>query len=438
MNSIFYKLLDNTMAEVCRREPTYTSLFPITIPDEGAVSAYAQQCVCDKLPRETVESALNEGLAYLTKGWAKASQPDALEDPMVHFLCDGVVDALCADHGLLALQPQNGFNPSIDEVIAQEYSKRATAGGMSYYIRHKGTHPLLLINATGTQIHIWKHFLADPGHDFKIILPRRRNTDLFGGGLQQHLDLETESADLASILDAESLDKVDVLAWCNGARVGIDLANRCAHQISSMVLLGPMLKGVRGISPRPSNFEKDLQPLLDAVSKESSLAPFLAKTISKQPQSPDWGRWTKAPAARAQALFAMPARDHANGMIANLTDPQSFINIARRVASDESYPMDQALRSLKTRTMVIQGSDDNIVSNELVVSAMKELCETSVLKVVVKGSGHYIHDLQYHYFRWLLNEFLINNQLPQRTARISVEMMGRFSSQQVAAAQARI
>lgn len=437
MNLIFYKLLDNTIAEVCRREPTYTSLFPITIPDQGAVSAYAQQCVCDKLPRETVENALNEGLAYLTKGWAKPSQPDAPMEPIVHFLCDCVVDALCADHGLLTLEPHNGFNASIDQVIAQEYSQRTTTGGMSYYVRHKGTHPLLLINATGTQIHIWKQFLADPGHDFKIILPRRRNTNLFSGGLQQHLDIETESADLISILDAESMDKVDVLAWCNGARIGIDLTNRCAHQISSMVLLGPMLKGVRGIPPRPSNFERDLQPLLDAVSKESSLAPFLAKTISKQPQSPDWGR-INAPAARAQALFAMPARDHANGMIANLTDPQSFINIARRVASDESYPMDQALRNLKARTMVIQGSDDNIVSNELVVSAMKQLCETSVLKVVVKGSGHYVHDLQYHYFRWLLNEFLVKDQIPQRTARISVEMMGRLSSQQVAPAQALI
>lgn len=425
------------MAEVSRREPTYTSLFPITIPDEGAVSAYAQQCVCDKLPRETVENALNEGLVYLTKGWAKASGSDALEDPMVHFLCDCVVDALCADQGLLALPPQNDLKPSIDEVIAQEYSKRTTAGGMSYYVRQKGTHPLLLINATGTKIHIWKQFLADPGHDFKIILPRRRNTDLFSGGVQQHLDIETESADLVSILDAESLDKVDVLAWCNGARIGIDLTNRCAHQISSMVLLGPMLKGVRGISPSPSNFERDLQPLLDAVSKESSLAPFVSKTIAKQPQSPDWGR-IKAPAARAQALFAMPAKDHANGMIANLTDPHSFLNIARRVASDESYPMDRALQNLKTRTMVIQGSDDNIVSNELVVSAMKQLCETSVLKVVVKGSGHYIQDLQYHYFRWLLNEFLVNDQLPQRTARISVEMMGRFSSQQVAPVQALI
>jgi pimeloyl-ACP methyl ester carboxylesterase len=188
-----------------------------------------------------------------------------------------------------------------------------------------------------------------------------------------------------------------------------------------MVLLGPMLKGVKGISACPSNFERDLQPLLNAVSKESSLAPFLSQVIAKQPASPDWSRWINAPAGRAQALFAMPAKEHADAMAAMLTDPQSFINIARRVESDESYPMNEALGNLPTRTMVIMGADDSIVSNQLSLSAMKQLCYNPISTVILKGSGHYIHDLQYHYFRWLLTEFLEGHRAPQRAARIKVE-----------------
>jgi pimeloyl-ACP methyl ester carboxylesterase len=249
---------------------------------------------------------------------------------------------------------------------------------------------------------------------------------LFRGGLQQHVDIRTESADCASILDAESLAEVDVLAWCNGARVAIDLANCRAHQISSLVLLGPMLKGIRAVSARPSTFERDLQPLLDAVSKDSALAPFLSRTILQQSTSPDWARWKNAPMARAQALFSLPAKDHAFGVMAPLADPQSFINIARRVASDESYPMDDALGKLKTRTMIIMGSDDNIVSNELVTLAMKTICDRAILKVALRGSGHYIHDLQYHYFRWLLTEFLGKRRSPSVTARVSVEELGRY------------
>lgn len=413
------------MAEVCLREPAYPSSFPITVAHEEIASAYLQHPMCEQLPAGAIEQALGDGLAYVAKGWTRAKQPSAAKDPVAQFLCDCVVDAYCADQGLLSLQPHNGPKQSTVEVLAQQYSKRQTPGGISYFVRNEGSRPLLLINATGAPIAIWNKFFADTTHDFKIIVPQRRGSDLFRGGLQQHVDIKNDSEDMASILDAESLEQADVLAWCNGARVAVDLANNRPHQITSMVLLGPMIKGVQGVPPSPSNFERDLQPLLDAVSKESSLAPFMAKVIAKQPTSPDWGRWVNAPTNRAQALFAMPAKEHAGAMMAMLTEAQSFINIARRVASDESYPMNQALGKLQVRTLVIMGADDNIVSNQLFSSAMKQICRNSMSRVVLEGSGHYIQDLQYHYFRWLLTEFFEKQKSPQRTARAWVEELAR-------------
>ena len=421
MNSIFYNLLDNVLAEVCRREPNYPASFPITVCQEKMASAYRQRPPCDELASGESERALAEGLAYVARTWGKIQPATGAVDPVAQFLCDSIMDAFCAEQGLVTLRPYTNVDGSLVELLERQYSKRQTSGGVIYYVRNEGVHPLLLINATGTPVAVWSQFLADPTHDFRIILPVRRGSDLLRGGLQQHVDIRADSADLASILDAESLGQSDVLAWCNGARVAIDLANSRSYQIASMVLLSPMIKGVQGVPAKPSNFERDLQPLLDAVSKDSSMAPFLSQVIAKQPTAPDWSRWTNAPASRAQALFAMPARIHADAMIANLTEPLSFINIARRVASDESYPMAQALRKLQTRTMVIMGSDDNIVSNELFSSAIKQMCCNSISRVVLKNSGHYIHDLQYHYFRWLLVEFLQKRRSPRKTARIGVE-----------------
>src|SRR5262249_51263995 len=157
------------------------------------------------------------------------------------------------------------------------------------------------------------------------IVPRRRGGDLFQGGLQQHVDIRAESADLVSILESELLEETAVVAWCNGARVAFDLASWRPRQVSSLVLIGPMLKGIRRVTPNLSNFERDLQPLLDAVGKEASLAPYLSKTIAQQPQTPDWDRLANTPESRARALFGMPAQDYAWGVTVSLTEPSSFI-----------------------------------------------------------------------------------------------------------------
>lgn len=424
VTSLFYRLLDNAIAEVHRREPNYRSLFPISVLPEQMIARYERHPYSGKFAAEVIRGVLTRGFEHINKVWTQSEKVVGVADPIAQFLGDSIIDAFYADQGLLSLEPYSYSGPSVQEILSRAYSERQTAAGVHYYVRTEGTRPLLLINPTGTPVTLWKHFLGDSAHDFKVILPHRRGTNLFSGGLQEDVDVQTESADLALILDSELASQVDVIAWCNGAKVALELVSARSHQISSMVLIGPMLKGVRGVAPAPSAFELNLQPLLNAVMKRPALAPVYSKAIS-QTTIPDWSRLRDDPVSRAQALFVLPARDHACDMIAPLTDPVSFVNIARRVASDETYPTAEALRNLKTRSMVILGSDDNVVSNALIMAALKHLCDTMVLSVIVQSSGHYVHDLQYHYFRWLLTEFLQNHKRPSASARVFVEEISR-------------
>lgn len=367
-------------------------------------------------------------MAYIAKQWPTSNRGTSVGDPILQFLCSSIVDAYAADRGLLGLRPYDRICWSTSEILASQYSKRRISEDVAYYVRNRGSRPLLLVNATGTPVAIWNQLLGDVEHEFRIIVPQRRGSDIIRGGLQQEVDIETETSDLACILDAEVRTNADVLAWCNGARIAIDLAKRRTSQISSIVLLGPMLKGTPGVPQQLSKFERDLQPLLDAVAKQTSAAAFLSKMIAEQTMSPDWDRWRNAPVLRAHTLFSLPAKNHVSDMMTPLADARSLVNIARRVASDENYPMHSALEEFKTRTMVIMGSDDSIVSNELASSALNKFCQTRILKIVVNGSGHYIHDLQYHYFRWLLVEFLVKERLPDPSARVTVERLGRWNN----------
>jgi pimeloyl-ACP methyl ester carboxylesterase len=422
INQNFYKLLDNTLAEVRRRDPAYPSCFPINLSHAARLTQrYRRHPLFDRFPPASIEQALTEGVSHLGRLWPSSENPTPLDDPLLRVLCDSIVDSFCADQGLLTLMPYSSSNGSVSGVLAEGYNERRVPGGPSYFVRKDGREPLLLINASGTPIAIWKHFLADSTHDFKVIVPCRRGSDLLHGGLKCHTDIRTECADCVSILESESLERVSIVAWCNGARVGIELANARPDRVSSLVLMGPMLKGIQGVSPSITGFDRDLQPLLDAVRDDPGLAPLLSKSISQQAKLPDWGKWRNAPSTRGRALFALPAKDQACGMLGPLSDSESFINIARRVKSDEDYPMHRALANLRARTMVILGSDDQIVSNELLDKAVRRLCRNPVLKIVLSGSGHYIQDLQYHYFRFLLNEFVLFHRSPPCTARVLVE-----------------
>ncbi len=370
---------------------------------------------------QPLEEFLTKGLAYFAERWPASTQTTSIGDPITQFVCDSVVDALLADHGILDLQPAFKMAGTVLETLSQSYSEGTTKAEIRYFIRNRGSRPLLLINSTGVPIDIWHSFLADPEHDFRIIVPERRGTDLLNGGLQEPVDIATESTDLGSILDAESIERIEVVAWCNGTRLAIELATLQPARIGSIVLLTPTFKGLSGKVALPSQFERDLQLLFDSVLQQPDLAEFFCQTIAEQGRElPDWDRLKDQPAKRAQKLFEMPSQKHAGVIVAPMTEPESFLNMTYRVASDENHATKETLQRLTGRMLVLMGSHDHIVSNGLTLCALEQIKPNSVVAVTVSGAGHYIHDLQYRYFRFLLDRFLPDRGQILSTARMSV------------------
>jgi pimeloyl-ACP methyl ester carboxylesterase len=210
-----------------------------------------------------------------------------------------------------------------------------------------------------------------------------------------------------------------VLGWCNGARVAIDLTGRCPERISSLVLVAPTLRSkIETIEPKLCPFEIGLHPVLEAVAARPDLAPLLAQTISQQAQSPDWKSLEGNPARRAEALFRLPPKDLAPGLMAPLGRGDSLHTLARQVPSDEAYPIVDALAQVQTPIMLILGRHDQIVSNAFTLALMRR-AKQPVAEAVIEGAGHYIHDLQYPYFQLALSAFVDGRDLPA-AARVTL------------------
>jgi pimeloyl-ACP methyl ester carboxylesterase len=410
-------LLDQAVAEIQRREPKYFHRFRAEIgPLESMVQHYLALPLCQGWTESEVTACLEQSISYYSRhGVIFADQTDGM-DPVTRVLLDSAIDVRAAEHGLLSLRAPIPMRSSIAETLAQEYEERSTPSGR-YFIGRRGTRPLVLINAIGLTYEIWSKFLTDQSHPFRIILVESRTTDPARGGIRAQSDVATDADDIARVLKEEAISDPVIVGWCNGSRIAVQLAATEPNRIQSLVLLSPTLMGFPGIKPSCSAFEEKLNIVFNTIAKTPAMAPYFSHTLSARPEL-NWSRTNNA-LARASLLFCSPAQEHANAMLVPFSYASSLINCGRRVEADSRFPMYQALSSLRIPFLLITGHDDDIVSNQLTINALGEL-RHRVVHADISAAGHYIHDLQYSYFRWAIEHWASNSSVLPSTARICV------------------
>lgn len=346
-------------------------------------------------------------------------------DPVARELLRGIRDAARSDLPLQVALPQA---TDIRALLGAEYTEiRAASGAIDAFVRKRAGRPLLLLNALGLSVQIWSGFLRGT-HDHQVILPVLPSCDVLDGGM-----IETTSArQLARALRDLLLDRgsaeVDVLAWCNGGRIGIELLRMADAPIGRLVLLSPTFRG--GVTPggRTSPYEDSLDKLFSLVaSQPGRAAPVSAMLRNPQP-APDWQRLARRPVERAWQLFSMPRKAFDTAMVTPMATPESLLHYVRRTYLDEAISSEAPVALPGDRIVLIQGSHDSIVEN-VQTREWLEARAPGFAAYEVSGAGHYIQDLQYPYLAHLLQRTLVaaapDSDLPARVRRIQGSGAGR-------------
>jgi pimeloyl-ACP methyl ester carboxylesterase len=297
-------------------------------------------------------------------------------------------------------------------------------------MRRCGDQPLLIVNALGIPLKIWNRLLTDSSDQFRIIVVENRCGDLLSGGMNSDVALTQHAEDIAEVLACEHLDGVHILGWCNGGRIAIELANKCRSSVRSLTLLSPTLRAAGEKTQPGSPFEDRLEQIFITVKKTPALAAPLVKMISRFSQPPDWDGLVSDTAARAKALFALPALQIASALLIPMSTPSFLLNYAKRTAADEAYAIAETVRSLAQSNMpalLITGSHDSMVSNRE-TCAVLECAGLNGIHAEVSGAGHYIQDLQYPYFSWLLKSFIERSTISGKALRVSIRNLGDKAS----------
>jgi len=123
-------------------------------------------------------------------------------------------------------------------------SETISTNGTRIFVRVGGHGPaVVLLHGYGETGDMWAPLAAKLAHDHTVIVP-----DLRGMGLSSHpaggYDKKTQAADVAGVLDALKVDKVEVVTHDIGNMVGYAFAAEQPARVTKFALLDAPLPGV--------------------------------------------------------------------------------------------------------------------------------------------------------------------------------------------------
>ncbi|HEV7368933.1 alpha/beta hydrolase [Arenibaculum sp.] len=400
--------------EIAARDGGYLSRFGLPWPDaDHLLERYRAELADTGWSPSMLTAALASGRERASRD-ARVVEPDGR-----HALADWIglssVDAYCMEEGSLAAAPVDPA--SLRTRLSSGFDYVEAPGGHGAFVAKSGDTPLLLLNATGVPLAVWRQLIFDRSHPFKLVIPNRGQSSILDGGLDTFLDIEGEASGTLAAVTQAGIRDFHILAWCNGARLALEVGRRAGGLARSMALLSPMFKGTADVPAALSRYERDLQSLLDVVLANPDYAEQFIRHVPGMAAPVEWGKLPPDDGRHVEVLLGLPRDVDRMALLQPLLSPSSMANVARRVASDERQPTLQVLDRLTIPLFVLLGSHDNIISNRAVLNVLsRSTSQACVMRL--HGAGHYLHDLQYGYLRHSLTHWTATLKAPPSTARL--------------------
>lgn len=420
----FAKLMAAAVEEITGRYPDYFSYFGIEVQSITGLArncqslpAFQQFCAAD------LERAAIRGIQFLDSLNIPINLSGAEEtDEISMVLLQSTLDSYAAVHGLIPLNPPPVQTGCLVDIPNGRCAIEESPSGVRYILSKGEGRPLLIISTTGAPVRIWSTLLNDPDLRRPCLTIQSRAGSFLEGGTPNKSSLLQDVADIQEVLRAINLDRVDIVAWCNGSRPAIALAREEPERVASLMLVSPTFHGSMATEKYPSPFEDQLVSAYEIVINDEDVGRSLISGLT-EPGMTEPGQLPRIPEKRVSSVLRLPPRAVAKDLLVPLSSIDYFKNYIDRVLGDETYDVRAALQEVRCPILLVTGTHDAAINTQLA----RDLLSThgrDVLQVTISGAGHHIHLLQYSYFKYLLDT-LAAGSLPVRTARLNVERLVR-------------
>ena len=277
--------------------------------------------------------------------------------------------------------------------LEQKQVSLSDGGVVNYYIGGEGQEALVLLNAYGQSFRYWERFIQVVSPRLRIILWMPRGNDGDTIGLKVASPQAVHADDLEKVLRQEEIESCTVLAWCSGPKLALEYYQCYPDRISSMVFVAASFKGLGQHKALETDYEKNLEPLLEAIGKYPETANVVLEYLKgillaqgKQPRSMD-------ELAAMSDLDLQQALSAVNVSLQELVlhpfHEANVVAYARQMCEFWKHDFAAALDKVRVPVLFVGGDCDRIASQAIAKIVAGMMPKAKYLEI--KGGTHYIH-----------------------------------------------
>jgi len=239
--------------------------------------------------------------------------------------------------------------------------------------------PLLVVNAIGANLAVWRRALIDVARDRPIVAWDHRGLHASGPPVSDRLDARAHTEDAIAALDHLGHEEFAAVSWSNGSRIALEIAHRAPERCRCLVLVSggyghPLGRALRfelaSILPVAASVGKYFGDALGGALRRLVARPELAGMIR---QSGMVGA-TADTAALIELLRAFAD-----------CDQKILLHSFQEVVGDSGIDL---MREITVPSLLIAGDRDQFVSPSLIEETARGLGGAPV--ILYEGATHYL------------------------------------------------
>jgi pimeloyl-ACP methyl ester carboxylesterase len=230
--------------------------------------------------------------------------------------------------------------------------------GLCYGSTGSDGEAVVLLNALGQGPKPWSRLIAHLRQRYRVLSWDPRGLD----ESESQLSLLDHVADLASIIERESVTRVHLVGWCTGPKIAAEFAVRHPGRVLSMTFLNMQVKCLESSLDFDTPFETDFQALFSELEQRPSTASWIAASLTSGASEAGLDPTIETETDESKAVLAAMNRDLREPVLRPFRDANSTVRFARQMIDFWHYDVSEVASQVDVPILLFASEYDRVAA----------------------------------------------------------------------------